>query len=173
MKLLHPAMWYVALESWQWIHQVAAPCNVIRGSGMTCDGIRPNVRRIGILHIWFRFWPCHRSRHIIMPQCSKFYLSRTTLSRKKWRHVDFQDGGGAEPSWILGVQYNGFFEKPMTTFYMVNRHHSSKLLSFWENRVFCILATDRQTNRWTGSLHEGEPMYSVEIIMFLSNNWLE
>jgi len=23
----------VALESWEWIHQVAAPCNVIRGSG--------------------------------------------------------------------------------------------------------------------------------------------
>ena len=34
-RWLHPAMWHVALESWQWIHQVAAPCNVIRGSGMT------------------------------------------------------------------------------------------------------------------------------------------
>ena len=28
MELLHPAMWHVALESWQWIHQVAAPCSV-------------------------------------------------------------------------------------------------------------------------------------------------
>jgi len=37
---LHPAMWHVALESWQWIHQVAAPCNVIHGSGMTCRWIR-------------------------------------------------------------------------------------------------------------------------------------
>ena len=34
-------MWHVALESWQWIHQVAAPCNVIRGSGITCCWIRP------------------------------------------------------------------------------------------------------------------------------------
>ena len=50
-RWLHPAMWHVALESWQWIHQVAAPCNVIRGSGMTCHGIRPNVRHIGILHL--------------------------------------------------------------------------------------------------------------------------
>jgi len=33
-RWLHPAIWYVALESWQWIQQVAAPCNVIRGSGM-------------------------------------------------------------------------------------------------------------------------------------------
>ena len=71
MELLHPAMWHMALESWQWIHQVAAACNVIRGSGMTCHWIRPvaapcnvaggsgmtchwirpDVRYIGILHL--------------------------------------------------------------------------------------------------------------------------
>jgi len=42
-RWLHPATWHVALpplESWQWIHQVAAPCNVIRSSGMTCRWIR-------------------------------------------------------------------------------------------------------------------------------------
>jgi len=50
-RWLHPEMWHVALESWQWIHQVAAPCSVIRGSGMTCHGIRSNVRHIGILHL--------------------------------------------------------------------------------------------------------------------------
>ena len=64
-------MWHVAQESWQWIQQVAAPCNVIRGSGMTCSWIRsvaapynmaggsgmtchwirPNVRHIEILHL--------------------------------------------------------------------------------------------------------------------------
>ena len=36
-RWLHPAIYHVALESWQWIHQVAAPCNVIRGSGMLWD----------------------------------------------------------------------------------------------------------------------------------------
>jgi len=41
----------VALESWQWIHQVAAPCNVAGGSGNTCHWIRPNVRHIWILHL--------------------------------------------------------------------------------------------------------------------------
>jgi len=40
-RWLHPAMWHVALESWQWIHQVAAPCSVIRKSGMTCHWIHP------------------------------------------------------------------------------------------------------------------------------------
>jgi len=33
-RWLHPAMWHVALESWQWIHQVAAPCNVTHSSGI-------------------------------------------------------------------------------------------------------------------------------------------
>jgi len=50
-RWLHPAMWHVTLESWQWIHRVAAPCNVIRGSEMTFHWIRPNVRHIGILHL--------------------------------------------------------------------------------------------------------------------------
>jgi len=39
-RWLHPVMWHVALDSWQWIHQVAAPCNVIHGSEMTCHWIR-------------------------------------------------------------------------------------------------------------------------------------
>jgi len=43
----------VVLGSWQWIHQVTVglPCNVTRGSGMTCHWLRPNVRHIGILHL--------------------------------------------------------------------------------------------------------------------------
>jgi len=36
-------------------------------------------------------------------QSAKFYPNLTTLSRKKWLHVDFQDGG-SQPSWILRVQ---------------------------------------------------------------------
>jgi len=51
MEFLHPAMWHVALQSWQWIYQVAAPCSVIRGSVMTCHWIRPNVRHIEILYL--------------------------------------------------------------------------------------------------------------------------
>jgi len=44
-------MWHVALESWQWIHQVAAPCNVAGGCAITCHEFRPNVRHIGIVHL--------------------------------------------------------------------------------------------------------------------------
>jgi len=58
----HPAIWYVALGSWHWIRQVAVPCNVAGGSGMTCHGIRPNIRHIGILHlVWF--WPYQSTCH--------------------------------------------------------------------------------------------------------------
>ena len=31
--------------------RIITPYNVAGGSGMTCDAIRPNVRRIGILHL--------------------------------------------------------------------------------------------------------------------------
>jgi len=40
---------------------------------------------------------------------------------------------------------NGFFEKPVYDFL--------NCLVFEKSR-FCILATDRPTNRWTGPLHE-------------------
>jgi len=81
-KWLNPATWHVALESWQWIHQLAAPCNVMRGSGMTCHWIRPNVR-----HSWrsasgFDFWPHHCCRHVILHQSPKLYLNRTSDGRK-------------------------------------------------------------------------------------------
>jgi len=105
-------------------------------------------------YIWFRFRPYHRSRHVILHQSSKFYPNRTTLGRKKWRHVDFQDGG-SQPSWILAVQLAimGSLKSPCTTSYRSSRDHNSKLLSFWENRVFCILATDKQTDRRTDGQH--------------------
>jgi len=47
----HPAMWHVALGSWHWIRQVATPCSVAGGSGITCHRIRPNVHHIGNLHL--------------------------------------------------------------------------------------------------------------------------
>ena len=43
-------MWHVSVESWHWINQVAAPCNVIRGSGMTCHWIRPLAAPSNVTH---------------------------------------------------------------------------------------------------------------------------
>ena len=45
MTLISPGDCTLQCGMWlwnrDWIHQVAAPCNVIRGSGMTCHWIRP------------------------------------------------------------------------------------------------------------------------------------
>jgi len=97
----HCAMWHMALWSRHWIHQVAAPCNVARGSWTTCQWICPNFRILEFYY-WFQFWPYHRSRHVILHQSAKFYPNRIAFSRKKWRRVNFQDGG-SPPSWILWI----------------------------------------------------------------------
>jgi len=110
---IHPGMWHVALRSWQWIRQVAVPCNVAGDSGMTCHGIRSNVRHIGILHLV--------SILTISPQSTchsapvrEIFIQIGPSSAKRWRLVDFQDGG-SPPSWISGSN-NGFFEKRMYDF---------------------------------------------------------
>ena len=107
-RWLHPAMWHVALELRQWIHQVAAPCNVIRGSGitccwirqvaapcnvaggsgMTCHGIRPNVRHIGILHLVSILSIPPQSTYYSAPICeilSKLAEKMTVCRFSKWR----------------------------------------------------------------------------------------
>jgi len=105
-----------------WICPVAAPCNVTNSSGiMTLNSLGGSTLQCGRwlwddmpwnsprrpplleFYIWFRFWPYHCSRHVILHQSAEFCPNWTTLSRKKWRHVDFQDGG-SQPSWMLGVQ---------------------------------------------------------------------
>jgi len=140
-RWLHPAMWHVALESWQWNHQVAAPCNVIYGSGMTCHWICPVAapcnltRSSGIMALnspggstlQCGRWLCDdmplnspkrphiRILHLVSistispqstchsaPVCE--ILSKSDHPwQKKWRHVDFQDGG-SQPSRILRVK---------------------------------------------------------------------
>jgi len=82
-KWQHPTMWYMA-QGWHAIEFAQTPA-------------------ILEFYIWFRFRPHHRSRRVILNQSPKFYLNRTTLGRKKWRHVDFQDGR-SQASWILWIR---------------------------------------------------------------------
>ena len=107
-RWLHPAKWHVALESWHWIRQVAAPCSVAVGLGWHAIEF---AQTSAILEFY-----------IMVSISPKFYRNRTTLGRKKWRHVDFQDGV-SQPSWILWFLWKA-------------QLHLSKLLSFPENRVF-------------------------------------
>ena len=147
-RWLHPAMWHVALESWQWIHQVAAPCSVIRGSGVTCHWIRRNVRHIGILHLVLISTTSPPSTCHSAP-VSEILSKSDHRRQKKWRHVNFQDGG-SQPSWILGSN-NGFFEKSnyITSYRSSVDTIALNCLVFEKIAFFCILATDRLTDRQT------------------------
>jgi len=101
-------------------------------------------------YIWFRFWPYHRSRHVMQHQSAKFYPNITALSRKKWLHVDFQDGE-SQPSWILGV-IMGCLKIQCTTSYRSSIETIAlNSLVFEKIAFFCILATDRQTDEQMNS----------------------
>jgi len=126
-RWLQPAMWHVALKSWQCIHQVAAPCNVTRSSGimtlnspggnvagcsgMTCHGIRPNVRHIGILHLVsiLTISPqltCHSAPVYEILSKSDHPLQKKIDVMSFFKMADLSDLG------FYGSD-NGFFEKPM------------------------------------------------------------
>jgi len=116
------AMWHVAPESWQWIHQVAAPCNVTRSSGiMTLNSPGGSTLECG-RWLWDDMpWNSPKRQpywntttgfnvdHITtvdMLFCTSlrnFIQMGPYSAEKNLRHVDFQDGG-SQPSWVLGVQ---------------------------------------------------------------------
>ena len=149
-KWQHPAMWYVALKSWHWIRQVAAPCSVAGGFGMTCHWIRPNVRHIGIQHL-VRFRPHHRSRHVILHQSPNFYPNRTTLGRKK-------DVMSIFISAILDFRspIMGSLKSSGTTSYRSSIDTISLNCLVFEKITFLHFGdrqTNKQTNRWIAPTH--------------------
>ena len=108
-------------RSWHWFRQMTAPCNVTCGSGIVIvnspsgstlqcdtwlwDDMPLNSTNIERPPYWdstsgFAF---DHITAVILHQSPKFYPNRTTFGRKKWLHVDFQDGG-SQPSWIVGIQ---------------------------------------------------------------------
>ena len=147
----HTPMWHAALKSWQWIHQVAAPYDVIRGSAMTCHWIRPNVRHIGILHLVTISTTSPQSTcysatvsDILSKSDNLRQKKMTSCPFSRWRISAILDFRGA----IMG-SLKAHVRLPIGR----HRDHSSKLFSFWENHVFFILATDRQTNKRTDGHH--------------------
>ena len=61
-KWQHPAVWYVA-RGWHAM-EFAQTSAILE------------------FNIWFRVWPYHRSRHVILHQSVTFYPNRTTPSKK-------------------------------------------------------------------------------------------
>ena len=135
----------------------AAPCNVIRGSGMTCHWIRPNVRHIGILHLVLisTTSPMQSTCHSV-PVFEILSKYRTTLCRKTWSHVDFQLS-----RWRFSAILDfmdlivGSLKSPCATSYRSSIETIAlncliveiiAFFAFWRQ-------TDRQTNRWTVLMH--------------------
>ena len=144
-------MWHAALESWHWIRQVAAPCYVAGGSGMTYHWIRPNVRHIGILHLV--------SISTTSPQSTchsatvSDILSKSDQPRQKNDSCPFS-------RWRISAildfmnQITRSLKSPYTTSYRSSiKNMPLNCLVFEKITFFCILATNRQTNRWTPPMH--------------------
>ena len=93
-------MWHVALLSWHWIRQVAAPCNVARGSGMTWHWIRQVAA------------PCNVARgseirHLNSPggstlQCDTWLLDHD-IEFARWQHPAIWHVAPGSCHWIREV----------------------------------------------------------------------
>jgi len=153
-RWLHPAMWRVALESWQWIHQVAA----VQHPAMWYVALRwhgiefAQTSAILEFYTWFRFRPqavdmsfCTSLRHFIQigqPSAEKM----TSCRFSRWRISAILDFMGS----VIGS-----LKSPCATSYRslidtvaLNCLVFEKIVffSFWRQ-------TDKQTNRRTDGQH--------------------
>ena len=127
-RWLHPATWHVALRSWQWIHQVAVPCNVIQ------------TYAILEFYFWFRFWPYHHNRHVILHQSAKFYPIWTTLGRKNDFMLIFKMADLCY-LWFRGPIMCSL-KSPCTTSYGSPIDTTALNCLVWENGVFAFWCQD-------------------------------
>jgi len=156
------------LGSWQWIHEVAVslPCNVKRGSGMTCHWTRQAAAPCnvaggsGITRHWNRSTSaiilllvsisaisaqsCHSA-----PVCEIFIQIGPPSSEKmtscrfsRWRISAILDFSGP----IMGS-----LKSPRTISYRPSIDTIAVNCLFFEKIAFLHFG-DRQTNRWTGPL---------------------
>ena len=114
--------------------EILTPCNVACSSGMTRPWIRPNVRHIGILLL------VSISTAVDMSFCTSLrnFIQIGPPSAEKMTSCRFSRW---QTSAILDFRgpIMGFLKSPRTTsIQVVNRDHSSKLLSFWENSLFAF-----------------------------------
>jgi len=134
IKWQHPAMWYMAL-GWH-ATEFAQTSPILE------------------FYIWFRFRPYHCSRHVILHQSAKFYPNWTTLGRKKMTSCRFSRW------WISAIlQFRGpimgSLKSPCTTSYRSSIETTALNCLVFEKISFFVFwrQTNKQTNRWTASMH--------------------
>jgi len=134
-------------RSWHWFRQVAAPAMWHVALGWHAIEFA-QTSPILEFYIWYRFRPHHRSRHVILHQSAKFYPNQTTLGRKIWRPVDFQDGG-SKPSWILGGPIMVSLKSLCTTSYWSSIDIKAVNCLVFEKIAFFAFWRQRQTEKLT------------------------
>jgi len=133
------------------ISPVTAPCNVIRGSGMTCHGIRPNIRHIGILHLVSILTITPQSTCHSAPVCETLSKSNHLQQKKMtscrlswWRISAILDFRGP----IMGS-----LKCPCTTSYRSSIDTIALNCLVYEKIAFFLHFGDRQTDRRTDGQH--------------------
>ena len=120
--------------------------NAIRGSGMTCHSIRPNVRHIEILHLVSISTISPQSTCHSAPVCEILSKSDHPQQKKitscrfsRWRISAILDFMGP----IMGT-----LKSPCTTSYRssIDTVGLNCVVFFYRKSRFWILATDRQTD---------------------------
>jgi len=152
-RWLHPAIWHVALESWQWTHQVAAPCR----PAMWYVALRwhaiefAQTSAILEFYIWFRFRPDHRSRRHSAPVSE--ILSKSDHPRqKKITSCRFS-------RWRISaiLDFREPIKKPnYTTLYRSSIDTVALHCLVFEKIAFFLHFGDRQTNRQTNRQTDGQ-----------------
>jgi len=176
-RRLHPAMRHVALESWQWIHQVAAPCNVTRGSWMTCrwipvaapcnvavdcgmtyHGICQNVRQIEIVYLVSILTISPQSTCHSAPLCEILSKSdhpqpnkMTSCRFSKWRISAILDFRSPIMGSLKSPRRNSYRSSIKTMALNCLVFEEIAFLYFGDRQT--NKQTNKQTNRWTALMH--------------------
>jgi len=126
-KWQHPAMWYVAL-GWH-ATEFAQTSAVLE------------------FYTWFRFWPYHRSRHVILHQSAKFLSKLDHRQQKKMTSYRFSRWQISAMLDFMGPIMSSL-KSPCTTSYRSSIDTIALNCLVFENIAFLQFG-DRQTNRRT------------------------
>jgi len=157
-------LWNHDSEFAKWQH---VPCNVIRGSGMTCHGIPPNVRSIGILHLVSISTISPQSTCHSAPVCE--ILSKSDHPVPTAEKNDVMSIFKMAETAILDFRgpVMGSLKSPCTTSYR-SSVETIALNCFVFEKIAFLQFGDRQTNRWTGLSHEAAlAVASGGLILFI------
>ena len=127
----------VALESWEWIHQVAAPCNVIRGSGWHATEFA-RWQHPAMWHVALESW---QWIHQVAAPCNVIRGSGMTCHwiRPNVCYIGILHLHGFDFDHIIAVDMT--HSAPVSDILSKSDLHPRQKKITWKSRFFCILAS--------------------------------